>query len=102
MVESKHAPDFEGITDEEFEAWCAKQPKRSQQEVEEDVENFLMHPLNCKELTPEMLERPEYQALQALAYEGSKSEVAQNFLHHALDQLGKILLSTTKNKEKDY
>ena len=30
MVEStKHAPDFEGITDEEFEAWCAKQPKRS-------------------------------------------------------------------------
>jgi tetratricopeptide (TPR) repeat protein len=61
-----------------------------------------MHPLNCKELTPEMLERPEYQALQALAYEGSKSEVAQNFLHHALDQLGKILLSTTKNKEKDY
>lgn len=35
-----------------------------------------MHPLNCKELTPEMLERPEYQALQALAYEGSKSEVA--------------------------
>lgn len=61
-----------------------------------------MHPLNCKELTPEMLERPEYQALQALAYEGDKKEVAQNFLHHGLTQLGRILLSTTANKEKDW
>lgn len=48
------------ITDEQFEAMIAAQPKRSQAEVEADVEEFLTHPLNCKELTAKDLERPEF------------------------------------------
>ena len=50
----------------------ASMPKRSEEEIEAELEEFLNHPLNCKELTPDMLERPEFQALQAMAYEGSK------------------------------
>ncbi len=30
---------------------------------EDDLEYFKNHPLNCRELTPEMLERPEIIAL---------------------------------------
>lgn len=89
------------ITDEEFEAFMAKQPKRSREEAEAEVEEFLNHPLHCKELTPEAMERPEFQALQAMAYEGDKKEVAENFLNHGLEQLQKVLLETTKYKEKD-
>lgn len=55
--------DLDHMTDEEFEALMAKRPKRSQEEVEKDVEEFLNHPLNVKELTPEMMQRPEFQAL---------------------------------------
>ena len=51
-------------------------PQRTPEEVEADMEEWLAHPLNCKELTPEMMERPEFQALQAMAYEGTPIEVA--------------------------
>ena len=69
--------------------------------TDEEYEDFLNHPLNCKEITPEMLERPEYQALQQMAYEGNKVEVAQNFLTHATNSLSKVLLEKSVNKEKD-
>ena len=41
-------------------------PERTEEEVEADWEEWLQHPLNCKELTPEMMEREEFQALQAM------------------------------------
>jgi hypothetical protein len=43
------------ITDEQFEAMIANQPKRTRAEAEAEVEQFLQHPLNCKDLTPEAL-----------------------------------------------
>ena len=55
--------------------------------TDEEFDDFLKHPLNCRELTPEMLELPEYQGLQALAYDGSSSEIASNFLDHGLKSL---------------
>ena len=36
------------------------QGPRSKAEVEADIEYFVNHPLNCKKLTPEMLDMPEY------------------------------------------
>lgn len=90
------------ITDEQFEAMVAAQPKRTQEEVEADCEEFLNHPLNCKELTAKDLERPEFQALQAMAYEGEKEDVAKNFMNHGLEGLSRLLLESTKNKEKDF
>ena len=41
-------------------------PERTEEEVEADWEEWLQHPLNCKELTPAMMEREEFQALQAM------------------------------------
>lgn len=76
-------------------------PKRTPEEEEADLDEFLNHPLNCKKITPEMLELPEFQALQAMAYEGSPDEVGKNFLTHALEQLEKVLLKKSKNEEKD-
>jgi len=35
-------------------------PKRSQEEIDADVEYFINHPINAKKITPEMMERPEY------------------------------------------
>ena len=48
-----------------------------------------------------MLARPEYQALQNMAFEGTPLEVATNFLNHANDSLGNVLLKRSKNEEKD-
>jgi len=48
-----------------------------------------------------MLERPEFQALQQMAYEGDSNEIALNFCNFGLDQLSKVLMSSTSNKEKD-
>lgn len=48
-----------------------------------------------------MLESPEYQGLQALAYEGTPSEVAANFLDYGMKSLSKVLLEKSVNKEKD-
>lgn len=94
--------DLNDLTDEQFEAMAKSIPKLTPEEEAAELEEWVNHPLNCKELTPEMLERPEFQALQALAYEGTPLEVQNNFKNHAYDQLGKLLMKTTKNKEKDF
>ena len=60
-------------------------PERTEEEVEADWEDWLQHPLNCKELTPAMMEREEFKALQAMAFEGTPLEVAQNFKNHAYE-----------------
>ena len=67
--------DDDELTDEQFAAMCAAVPKMTEEEKEADMEEWLNHPLNCKEVTPEMLERPEYQALMAMAHEGEPIEV---------------------------
>lgn len=103
MVESTQPqPDIDDITDEEFARMQANMPKRTPEEVEADLEEWLAHPLNCKELTPEMMERPEFQALQAMAYEGTPIEVAENFKNHAYEQLGNLLMKKSENTEKDF
>ena len=52
--------DFDSMTDDQFEAHCAKLPKMTAEEQEADMQEWINHPLNVKELTPEMLERPEF------------------------------------------
>jgi hypothetical protein len=54
--------------------------------------------MTCKELTPEMLEKPEFAALQNMAYDGTPEEVCRNFRHHAMEALDMILKKYTKNK----
>ena len=49
-----------------------------------------------------MLELPEYQALMAMAHEGTPMEVQNNFKNHAYESLGKLLLKRSKNEEKDF
>jgi len=58
---------------------------------EDDLEYFKNHPLNCKELTPEMLERPEIVALQHLAYDGTPAEVCLNFKNQAYEALTTVI-----------
>jgi hypothetical protein len=41
------------MTDDQFEQFIANQPKRSKEEMDNDLEEFMNHPLNCKDLTPE-------------------------------------------------
>jgi len=65
------------------------------------VDYFTNHPLFCKELTPEMLEQPEIQALQSLAYDGTPEEVCRNFKDHAFEALEKVLKKQTKGAEHD-
>jgi hypothetical protein len=90
------------ITDEDIARLAANMPKRSKEELDEDLEEWLNHPLHCKELTPEMLKRPEFEALANMAYDGTPQEVAENFKNHAYDSLGKLLLRQSKNEEKDF
>ena len=59
-------PPEDDITDAEFEAMAANMPKMTPEEQERDLEDFLAHPLNCKEITPAMLENENFQALMAL------------------------------------
>ena len=94
--------DMDDLTDEQFEAMCATLPKLTPEEQEADMEEWVNHPLNCKEVTPEMLERPEYQALMEMAHEGTPLEVQNNFKNHAYEQLGKLLLKKSVNNEKDF
>jgi hypothetical protein len=82
--------DVEEAEDEEYEAMLAAAkalPPRTQEEIDQEIDDFCNHPLNVKKITPEMLERPEYQALQALAYEGTPDEVGQNFVQCGMDNL---------------
>lgn len=37
-----------------------------------------------------------------MAYEGEKEDVAKNFMNHGLEGLSRLLLESTKNKEKDF
>lgn len=51
----------EQIIDEQIEKLMnSERPQRSQEEIDEDVEFFVNHPINCRELTPEMLAKPEF------------------------------------------
>ena len=77
--------DLDLIADSIVEGQAGSKP-------DEDVEFFLNHPLNAKELTPEMLELPEYQALMNLAWDGTPDEVAENFRKHGFEHLGNITL----------
>jgi hypothetical protein len=81
--------------------WPENLPKRSQEEIDKDIEFFVNHPLNAKTLTPEMLESPEFQALSALAYDGTPDEVAKNFMNHGYDFLNKVIVKESKNQQKD-
>ena len=67
----------------------------------EDIEYFLNHPLNCREITPEMLDKPEFQALQNLAYDGTSEEVCKNFKDQAMETLSSVLLKSNKSMEHD-
>lgn len=57
--------------------------------------------MTCKELTPEILDKPEFAALQNLAYDGTPEEVCRNFRNHAMEALDMILKKYTKNKKHD-
>ena len=61
-------------------------------EEEDDVAYFANHPLNCKEITPEMMEKPEFAALANLAYEGTPEEVCKNFKEQALESLETVIM----------
>lgn len=49
-MESNNLEDIDFVTNQ----------RRTKEEIDEDVEYFINHPLNAKELTPEMLELPEF------------------------------------------
>ena len=74
---------------------------RKEGEEDDDIEFFKNHPLNCRELTPEMLEKPEFKALQNLAYDGTPEEIATNFKNQAMETLSEILEKKTKSKEHE-
>lgn len=76
-------------------------PKRPQAEIDADIDFFVNHPLNARQLTPEMLELPEFQALQALQHDGSPDEIATNFLNHGYDSLNKVVMKESKNNQVD-
>ena len=82
----------------EDDIWPESFPKRSQEEIDKDIEFFVNHPLNCTKITPETLERPEFQALAALAYDGTPDEVAKNFLNHGYDHLNKVITKESKHQ----
>ena len=52
--------ELNAMTDDQFEAVIAALPKRTEEEQQKDLEDFLNHPINAKKITPEMLERPEF------------------------------------------
>lgn len=67
------------LDDEGFPMHDPNAKPRTQEEIDADIEYFVKHPLNARHLTPEMLDMPEFQALQSLAYDGTPEEVALNF-----------------------
>ena len=71
-----------------MQAFARAEPEEGE---EEGADYFLNHPLFCKELTPEMMEKPEFQALQELAYDGTPEEVCRNFKDHAFEALTKVI-----------
>lgn len=87
--------------DDYSQEWPTSIPKRSQEEIQKDIEFFANHPLNARKITPDMLQQPEFQALAALAYDGTPEEVAKNFLNHGYGHLDKVVLKESKNNERD-
>lgn len=87
--------------DEYFEGLLKGYQSGPQADLDDDTEYFKNHPLTCKELTPEMMEQPEFQALQALAYDGTPEEVCRNFMHHAMDALDNVVKKYTKHSKHD-
>lgn len=53
------------------------------------MKDFFEHPINAMDITPEMMKKDEYIALQSLIYDGPAEEVAQNFINHGREQLTK-------------
>ncbi len=51
-----------------------------EEQDQKDLEEFLNHPLNIKEINEETLKNEGIQALQSLIYEGDPEQVAINFL----------------------
>ena len=45
-----------------------------------DIEAFVNHPLNWKEITPEIKKTAEYEAIQSLIFEGTPNESTGNYL----------------------
>lgn len=88
------------FADDDIE-WPTNVPKRSQEEIDKDIEFFVNHPLNAREITPQMLEMPEFQALAALAYDGTPDDIANNFRNHGYDYLNKVILKDSKNQQQD-
>jgi len=80
---------------------AAFQANPDKPDVDDDIEYLKNPPICCKELTPEMLEQPEFKALQELAYDGTPEEVARNFKTHAFDALTTIINRTNKNEKVD-
>ena len=62
MVEANTQEMFEieQCDDAFFEAMKAKFPERTQEEFDKDMDEWQKHPLNCKEVTPEMLKLPAF------------------------------------------
>jgi small subunit ribosomal protein S7e len=84
-----------------WETFLAANKNMSQEEQDNMMDDFVEHPLNAKTLDVKCLDRPEFAALHALAYEGTKEEVANNFRTHGYKSLEKLIQKTTKNQQKD-
>lgn len=54
---------LEAEEDEYFDQMLAGFQANNNVNVDDDIEYFENHPMTCKELTPEMLEKPEFAAL---------------------------------------
>jgi tetratricopeptide (TPR) repeat protein len=76
-------------------------PKRSQEEIDADVEYFINHPIAAKKITPDMMQRPEFQALSELLHDGTPDEVSANFMKNGYEFLNKVVLKESKNQTTD-
>jgi hypothetical protein len=47
------------------------------------------------------MERPEFQALHAMAYDGTPEEVCKNFKEHAMEALHDVIMKNTKTAQRD-
>jgi len=101
MTPEEKAKLIEQEEDEYFEAMMQAFANSPATDDQDDIEYFTNHPLNCKELTPEVMARPEFQALQSLAYDGTPEEVCSNFRDHAFEALNTVLSKQTKGPESD-
>lgn len=101
MTAEERRAALEKEEDEYFDQLLAAYQKGPQNDIDDDIEYFKNHPMTCKELTPEMLAKPEFQALQELAYDGTPEEVCRNFMHHAMEALDRVIKKHTKGEKQD-